>query len=254
MKRYAIIARIIFSLALALWAVHGTYAHAAEIRILSTNGVHSVMAEMVPAFERATGNKVSIAFENANRLLGKIKGGEAADLVIMTRPTINELSKLGKVAAGSDRDLARSGVGIAIRAGLPKPDISTPDKLKRALLQAKSITYSKSGASGIHFAKVIERLGIADQVKAKSKLASGAAVGKLVAEGKVEMAAQQIPELLAVKGLQLVGPLPAELQEYTTFTAAVMAGAKQPQAAKAFIDFITTPAAVKVFKAKGMEP
>jgi molybdate transport system substrate-binding protein len=249
MKPFALI-----SFVLALLAVPGAFAQAAEIKVLSSNGVHSVMVEMVPAFERATGHKVSVDYYTANQAVAKVKAGEAADMIIITRPTIDGLFKIGKIVAGSDKNLGRSGVGVAIKAGLPKPDISTPDKLKQALLAAKSITFTKTGASGIHFMKVAERLGIAEQVNAKAKVPEGGAVGPLVAKGEAEMAVQQIPELKAVKEIQYVGPLPEELQNYTLFTAGILTGTRQQEAAKAFLEFITTPAAVNVFKAKGLEP
>ncbi len=254
MKPYAIVAGAFFSLALVFLSVQGTCAHAAEIRVLSSNGVHSVTAVMVPEFERATGNKVSIDYYTANQALGLIKKGEFADLVILTRPAIDGLIKEGKVAKGGGKDLARSGVGVAIRAGLPKPDISSGDKLKRALLNAKSITFTKTGGSGIHFIKVTERLGIANQVNAKAITPEGGAVGPLVERGEAEMAVQQIPELLAVKAIQYVGPLPEGFQNFTLFTAAVMTSARQPEAAKALLDFLTSPAAAQLYKAKGFEP
>ncbi len=254
MKPYTIITGAIFSLAFVFLAVHGTSAQAAEIRVLSSNGVHSVTVVMVPEFERATGHKVSIDYDTANLILGRLKAGEYADLVILTRPTVDDLIKQGKVAAGGGKDLARSGVGVAIRAGLPKPDISSADKLKRALLDAKSITFTKTGGSGIHFAKVAERLGIADQVNAKAKVPEGGAVGPLVARGEAEMAVQQIPELLAVPSIQYLGPLPEGFQHFTLFTAGVLTGARQPEAAKALIDFLTTSAAARLFRAKGFEP
>jgi molybdate transport system substrate-binding protein len=249
MKPFALI-----SLVLTVLAIPGAFAQAAEVRVLSSNGVHSVMVEMVPAFERATGQKVSIDYYTANQIVDRIKGGEKADLVIITRPTVDAMIKEGKIVAGSDKVVGRSGVGVAIRAGLPKPDISTPDKLKQALLNAKSIAFTKTGGSGIHFANVIKRLGIADQVNAKAKIPEGGAVGPLVASGEAEMAVQQIPELLAVKEIQYVGPFPPELQIATVFTTGVMTDARQPEAAKALIDFLTTPAAVKLFAAKGLEP
>lgn len=254
MKPYATIVGITFSLAATTLAVHGTSAHAAEIRVLSSNGVHSVMVAMVPAFERATGHKVSIDYYTANQVLDELKAGRKADLVIITRPTVDGLIKEGKIVKGSDKILGRSGVGVAIKAGLPKPDISTPEALKKALLDAKSITFTKTGGSGIHVANVIKRLGIADQVYAKAKIPEGGAVGPLVASGEAEMALQQIPELMAVKEIQYVGPFPPELQIATVFTTGVMTDARQPEAAKALIDFLTTPAAVKAFKAKGLEP
>jgi molybdate transport system substrate-binding protein len=172
----------------------------------------------------------------------------------MTRPTIDELIKLGKVDSGGGKDLARSGVGVAVRAGLLKPDISTTENFKRALLEAKSIAFTKTGASGMHFAKVIEQLGIADQVNAKAKVPAGGAVGLLVAKGEAEMAVQQIPELLAVKDIQYVGPLPPELQNYTLFSGAVFIGARQAEGAKALLEYIAAPFAAGVFKTKGLEP
>jgi molybdate transport system substrate-binding protein len=254
MNLYATIVGITSGIAMAVLTVHGTSAHAAELRVLSSNGVHSVMVDMVPAFERATGHKISIDYNTANQVIDRLKAGESADLVIITRPTADGLIKEGKIIKGTDKILGRSGVGVAIRAGLPKPDISTPEALKRALLEAKSITFTKTGGSGIHFMKVAERLGIADQVNAKAKVPEGGAVGPLVARGEAEMAVQQIPELMAVKEIQYVGPLPKELQTSTVFTTGVMTDARQPEAAKALIDFLTTPAAVSAFKAKGLEP
>jgi len=244
----------LISFVLAVLAVPGALAQAAEVRVLSSNGVHSVMVEMVPAFERATGHKVSVDYYTANQVIDQIKKGEAADLVIITRPTVDGLIKEGKIVKGSDKILGRSGVGVAIKAGLTKPDISTPDKLKQALLDAKWIAFTKTGGSGIHVANVIKRLGIADQVYAKATTPEGGAVGPLVARGEAEMAIQQIPELKAVKEIQYVGPLPKELQNFTVFTTGVMTNARQPEAAKALIDFLTTPAAVSLFNAKGFEP
>jgi molybdate transport system substrate-binding protein len=234
MNLYATIVGITFGLAVAGLTVHSTSAHAAELRVLSSNGVHSVMVDMVPAFERATGHKISIDYNTANQVIDRLKTGEKADMVIITRPTADGLIKEGKIIKGTDKILGRSGVGVAIRAGLPKPDISTPEALKRALLEAKSITFTKTGGSGIHFMKVAERLGIADQVNAKAKVPEGGAVGPLE--------------------IQYVGPLPKELQTSTVFTTGVMTDARQPEAAKALIDFLTTPAAVSAFKAKGLEP
>ena len=254
MRLYAIRAIVVLSLALAVLAVPGTFTQAAEIRVLSTNGVRSALVELLPQFERTTGHKVSIDYDTANILFGRVKEGESADLAILTRPIIDDLIKQGKIAGGVGTDLARSGVGVSVRAGIPKPDISSAKALKAALLDAKSIAFTQTGASGIHFAKVLERLGIADPVNAKAKIPAGGSVGELVAKGEAEMAVQQIPELLAVPGIQYVGPLPPELQNFTVFCAGVLTGARQPEAAKALIDFLKTPEAARVFKAKGMEP
>ena len=254
MKPYAGIFGGAFSLALVALAVHGASAQGAAIKVLSSNGMHPVMDEMVPEFERATGHRVSIDYDTANALLGRIKAGEAADLAILTKPVIEDLIKQGMIAVGSVRTLSSSGVGVAVKAGLPKPDIGSVDAFKRALLEAKSITFTKTGASGIHFAKVVERLGIAEQINAKAKVPSGGMVGELVAQGEAEMAVQQVPELMAVPGIQFVGPLPPELQIMTVLSGGVLTSARQPEAAKALVDYLKTPAAARVFKAKGMEP
>lgn len=244
----------IVGLAVTVLAVAGAYASAADIKVLSSNGVHSATVVLVPAFERATGHRVSIDYYTANQVIDKIKAGAKADLVIITRPTADGLLREGKIIPGTDKIVGRSGVGVAIRAGLPKPDISTPEALKRALLAAKSITFTKTGGSGIHFAKVAEKLGIAAEVNAKAKIPEGGAVGPLVARGEAEMAVQQIPELMAVKEIQYVGPLPKELQTSTVFTTGVLSDAAQSDAAKTLIAFLMTPESVKVFKSKGLDP
>ena len=236
----------------AIALTQAAVAGAAEIRVLCSTGMSSVMSVLVPEFERTSGHKLSIAYDTANLLMGRIKGGEAADLAILTGPAMDELLKQGKVAGRTD--LARSGVGISVRSGAPKPDIGSVEALKRALLDAKSVAYTTTGASGVYFAGLIERLGIAEQVKAKAKLRPGGAVGELVAKGEAEMAVQQIPELMSVAGTDLVGPLPPEVQYVTVFSAGVLAGAKEGAAAQALVNFLSTPAAARVLKAKGMEP
>ena len=227
---------------------------AAGINVLCSNSSHAVMDELVPAFERASGHKVSIGYDTAILTLSRIKGGETADAVILNAPAIDELTKQGRIAAGSRRTLARCGVGIAVRAGAPKPDIGSVEAFKRALLDAKSIAHTEAGASGIYFAGLIERLGIAAQVQAKARTRPGGLIGRLVASGEAELAVQQIPELMAVAGIDLVGPLPPELQLISTVTAAVFANAKQPDAAQALLAFLATPAAARVFKTHGLEP
>jgi molybdate transport system substrate-binding protein len=185
--------------------------------------------------------------------MDRIKGGETADLAILIGPAIDQLLKQGKAKAGSRADLARVGNGVSVRAGAPKPDIGSVDAFKRALLEAKSVAYSSTGASGIYFEGLIQRLGIADQMKAKLKPVPGAA-GELVAKGEAELAVQQISELVAVPGTELVGPFPPELQDVTVFSAAVFADSKQAAAAQALVKFLSTPAAARVYKAKSMQP
>jgi molybdate transport system substrate-binding protein len=227
---------------------------AAEIKVFASNGVREALLELAPGFERATGNKLVITFGLAAALKRQIEGGEAFDLAILTSAGIDDLAKQGKVDAGSRTPIARSGVGIGIKKGGPRPDIRTPGALKRTLLAAKSITWAKEGASGIYFASLLERIGIADQIKPKAVVAaSGAEVGKLVAGGKVELGVILVNELMAAPGVELLGPLPGELQNYTVFHAGVGVGSKDSSAAKALIKFLTTPAAGAVFKKKGQE-
>jgi molybdate transport system substrate-binding protein len=225
-------------------------ARAAEITVISTIGVQSVVPELFAQFERASGHKVSVTYGIANVLKTKYLEGQHADVLIMTGQVLEELIKQGKIDTASKVDIARSGVGLAVKAGAPKPDISTPDKLKEALLAAKSVGYAKQGASGIAFAKAIDRLGITDQLAAKSKDAAGL-VGELLAKGEIDIGAQQIPELMAVPGIDVVGPLPGDLQVTTIFSVGVAANAKDAAAAKALVDFLANPSAAPVFKAKG---
>jgi molybdate transport system substrate-binding protein len=227
---------------------------AAGIKVMCSNSSHAVMKELIPAFERASGNKVAISYETATQALNSIRNGATADAIILNAPSIDELTKQGRIAPGSSRTLARCGVGIAVRAGAPKPDIGSVEAFKRALLDATSIAYTEAGASGIHFSGLTERLGIAAQVKAKARTRPGGLIGELVAKGEAELAVQQIPELMAVAGIELVGPLPHELQSITTVTAAVFSDARQPDAARAFLAFLTTPVAARVFKANGLDP
>jgi molybdate transport system substrate-binding protein len=227
---------------------------AAEIKVLASNGVREALLELAPAFERETGNKLVITFGLAAALKRQIEAGEAFDLAILTSSGIDDLAKQGKVDAASRASIARSGVGIGIKKGGPRPDIGTPGAFKRTLLAAKSITWAKEGASGIYFASLLERIGIADQIKPKAVVAaSGAEVGKLVAGGQVELGVILVNELMAAPGVEVLGPLPAELQNYTVFHAGVGVGSKDSSAAKALIKFLTTPAAGAVFKAKGQE-
>jgi len=229
-------------------------ANTTEIKVMTSNALRSVFGELAPAFERAHGHKISAIFDPAQRMLKRIAAGETADVAISSAPAIDELTSQGVIAAGSHPILARYGIGIAVRAGAPKPDIGSVEAFKRALLDAKSIACTIEGASGIHFAKLIETLGIAEQMNAKAKRRAGGLIGELVASGEAELAVQQIPELMAVPGIELVGPLPQALQNNSVLVAGVFAASKHPQAAQALIEFLATPDSVRVFKAKGFEP
>jgi len=226
----------------------------AAIRLFVSNSMHGVMDALIPQFEHASGHQVTISYDPAKVMMERIQKGETADLAILGGPAIADLEKLGKITAGSRRTVASCGVGVAVKAGAPKPDIGTVDGFKRALLAAKSIAYTQQGASGIYFSGLIERLGIAGQIKPKAVRQPGGLIGELAAAGTAELAVQQIPELMAVHGIDLVGPLPKEIQQTTVSSAGIFAGSKEPAAAKALLDFLTTPAAMQVFKANGMEP
>jgi molybdate transport system substrate-binding protein len=240
--------------------VLGIKAEAAELKVLSAIGMQSVLEDLRPKFERATGHKLAISFATAGAAVKRAQGGEAADVVIATRQGIDGLVKNGKAAAGNVTALASAGISVAIRKGAPKPDISSPDALKRTLLAAKSISYvdpASGGASGIHFAKVLDRLGIASEMKSKTVFPNPktpAEVGVLIANGEAEIGVHIIVELISVAGIDIVGPLPGDLQNTIVFAAAVMASAKNAEVAKALVNFLRTPEAVAVIKAKGMEP
>jgi molybdate transport system substrate-binding protein len=228
-------------------------AHAGEITVLSPNGMRSVVEELAPQFERTTDHKLNLTFGIASALRRQIEAGEPFDVAILGAPSIDDLIKQGKLRADTRTDVARSGIGIAVRAGAPKPDISTVEALKRALLDTTSIAYNKEALSGIYFASLLERLGIAEAMQPTTKFGAGF-VAELVAKGEADMAVQAISDHLAVQGVELVGPLPAEVQNYVVFTAGVGADVKDPSPAKALIKFLTAPSAVPVLKAKGLEP
>ncbi len=248
---FAATATIGFTLLLA----QGAVANAAEIKVIASVGVKAVLEELTPQFERTSQHKVNITFGTAVPLKRQIDGGESFDVVILTPALVEDLAKQGKVAAGTSSNVAKAGIGMAIRAGAPKPDISTADAFKRTLINAKSIAYSKEGQSGATMARLIKQLGIEEQMKDKTVLEtrSGQTAANVV-EGKAELAFTLLSEILPIPGAEAAGMLPAELQSYVVFTAGIGAGAKDAQAAKAFIEFLKAPAAVPTMKAKGMEP
>ena len=248
------------SIGLMFLLVLGIKAEAAELKVLSAFGMQSVMEDLGPKFERATGHKLAISFATGGATVKRAQDGESADVVIALRQGIDSLVKNSKAAADNVTVVAHSGIVVAVRKGAPNPDISSPDALKRTLLAAKSIAYvdpASGGASGIHFAKVLDRLGIANEMQSKTVFPNPktpAEVGVLVANGEAEIGVHLIQELMSVAGIDLVGPLPGDLQAITVFSAAIMTGAKDAAAAKALVDFLRTPESAKVIKAKGMEP
>jgi molybdate transport system substrate-binding protein len=250
--------RFTFGVAVFALAILSTNTIAAEIKALVTIGVQSAIEELAPQFEKVTGHKLSATFGLSTALSRRIQDGEPADLFIGTREEVNGLIRGGKIASGSDATLASSGIGIAVRKGTQRPDISTPEALKRTLLASRAIGYGNptaGGAAAVHFAKVLERLAIVEEMKAKTKFPpTGGFVGKLLVSGEVDLAVQQIPQLIFVSGAEVVGPLPGDLQVTTVFAAAVPSNANQPDAARALITFLRSQGAAAIFKATGYDP
>ncbi|MEW6451718.1 MAG: substrate-binding domain-containing protein [Pseudomonadota bacterium] len=229
-------------------------AQAAEIKVLSTQATEESYKELIPAFEKASGHKVTTIFTGTLDANKRLAAGETYDMIIMSAPSIEEHLKSGKLAAGSRVDLAKSGVAIAVPKGAPKPDISTTEAVKKLLLTAKSIGYS-TGPSGNYFLTLLDKLGVANEVKPKLKQTpTGVFVGTIIASREVEFGVQQVSELSHFPGIDYVGPLPADIQSYTMFSSGIVAGAKEAEAAKALVKFITSPAAAGAYKKRGMDP
>jgi molybdate transport system substrate-binding protein len=229
-------------------------AQAAEIRVLSTQATEEAYRELVPQFEKASGNKVTTTFTGTLDANKRLAVGESYDLIIMSGPSIDEHIKGGKIVPGSRVDVAKSGVGVGVKAGAPRPDIGTVEALKKTLLAAKSIGYS-TGPSGNYMVGLFQRLGIADEVKPKLKQTpTGVFVGSIIASGEAEIGFQQVSELAHFAGVDYVGPLLADVQYITVFASGIATAAKDADAAKALVKFITAPAAAAAFKKRGMEP
>jgi molybdate transport system substrate-binding protein len=243
-----------FAAALVLSGLGAGMANAVEITVLSTQATEQAYRELLPQFEKATGHTVKITYTGTLDAKKRIAAGEFFDLLIMASPEIESFLASGTLAPGSRVDLAKSGVGIGVKAGAPKPDIATSEAFKNALLAAKSIGYS-TGPSGNYVIGLFDKMGIADQVKPKLKQTpTGVFVGTLVASGEADIGIQQVSEMSHYPGVDYVGPLPADIQKMTIFTSGIAANAKQPEAAKALLKFTTTPAAQQAFKTRGMEP
>jgi molybdate transport system substrate-binding protein len=231
-----------------------TAGRAAEIKVLSTQATEEAYKELVPQFEKASGHKVSTIFTGTLDVQKRIAAGESYDVIIMAGPAIDDFIKSGQIVAGSRADLAKSGVGVAVRAGASKPDISSTDALKKTLLAAKSIGYS-TGPSGVYLASLFTRLGVAEQVAPKLKQTpTGVFVGTLVASGEAEIGFQQVSELSTFAGIDFVGPLPADVQQITSFSSGLQVGGKETDAAKAWVKFLTSPEAAGAYKKRGLTP
>jgi molybdate transport system substrate-binding protein len=226
-------------------------------KVVTTGAFKQVVLALVPGFEKETGHKVIVENDTVGALTKRIEGGEGFDVAVLTPGAVNELAGKGKFVAGSRVNLARVGVGVVVKEGAPKPDISSVDAFKKALLAAKSVAYidpKAGGSSGIYVAGLLDKLGIAAEVNAKAKLIHGGAVADHIANGEAELGIHQISEILPVKGITLVGPLPAEIQNYTVYAAGLGANAKEGEAAKALVKALSGPVAADVLKSKGMQP
>lgn len=232
-------------------------AWAGEIKVMSTVALTATLDELKPKFESATGHKLTFVYSVIADLKKRIQDGETADVMLLSRAALDDLATQGTVASGSIVNVASSAVSVAVRAGAAKPDISTADALKRTLLAGKSVVYAdpaKGGASGVHFAKMLEKLGIADEMKPKTTLVPGAQAAEVVSRGEAELGVAMASEIVPIKGAQLVGPLPKELGMVLQFSAGVGPKSQDPAAANALIQFIKSPAGADALKSNGMDP
>ena len=247
------------ALTLGLGAVTPAAVQAAEIRVVTSGGFSAAYDQLVPLYEQATGNKVTTArgasIGNApDSIPSRMARGEQFDVVILADSALDKLTEQGKVQAGSRVDLARSMIGMSVRKGTPRPDISTVDALRQTLLNAKSIAYSASASGTYLSTELFQRLGVAEQIKDKAKKIYSERVGAVVLRGDAEIGFQQVSELLPFTELDFVGPLPDEVQQRVFFSAGVATGAQEPEAARQLIRFLAAPAAASIVRSTGMEP
>jgi len=234
--------------------IAGSPAQAAELRVLSGNGAKAAVRELCTQFERATGNTIKLHFEVNADLKKKIEAGEAFDVAVLNPPVIDALIKDGKLVAGSRADIGRSGLGVAVRKGAPKPDIATAEAFKRTLLAAKAVAYPGKGASGLYFVSLLDRLGIKAEMQGKLKPMAAEDTVEVVARGEADMVVVVATRITGVPGVDLVGPIPEELQTKIGFAAGLSASAKERAAAQALIRFLTAPAAAATLRTNGVEP
>ena len=228
--------------------------HAEELKVIASTGVYSVMQEMTPGFEKQTGTKLALTYDTSNIILQRVQSGEAADLIILTSTAIDDLIRQGKVAEAGRTNLASSGIGLVVRAGEKHPDIGTPEALKKTLLEAKSIAYTGTGASGIYFLKVANQLGVGEEVKAKAISPPGGHIAKLVAAGEAQLGVQMKSELLGVPGSEYIGPLPPQLQMNTIFTVGIFANSTQTSKALELVRYLSASSQAPIYVKLGMDP
>ena len=250
-------ARIGIAGLLAACCLGPAYTQAAEINLLTTGAFKQVVLALLPDFERQTGDKVVVTNDTSGGVKARVETGESIDVAVATPAILDELMRAGKVEKGSEVKLANVGIGVVVKEDAPTPDISTVEAFKRTLLNAKSVAYidpKSGGSSGIYVDKLLEKLGIADQVRAKAKLKQGGYVADLIVDGTAEIGIHQISEIVPVKGVVLVGPLPKEIQNVTTYAAGIVTSSANKDAAAALIKALSGPAAAQVLKSKGMDP
>jgi molybdate transport system substrate-binding protein len=242
----------------ALLASLAAPAGAADLKVISAGAVRGLITQIIDDYTRQTGQKFDFTIGTTGQLRDIIASGQHADLIIVSTPLMGELEKTGKLTPGSRAELGRVGIGVVIRDGAAAPDVSTPDALKKALIEARSVAYTnpaEGGTSGIYFASVAERFGIGDVIKKKAVLTRGGREAAIeVAEGRAELAIVFISEGVAVKGVKLAGPLPPSLQDYSAYATAIPASSTDAAAARAFITALTSPAMAERWKANGFEP
>jgi molybdate transport system substrate-binding protein len=227
---------------------------AAELKVLASGAVKEAYTELFPQFEKSSGHKIAITWAGTVDIKKKIEAGEVYDVVVIAAPEMDGFVKDGKIAAGSKVDLVKSGVGVAVKAGAPKPDVSSGDALKKALVAAKSVGYSQ-GPSGVYMVSLFEKMGIADQVKAKAKITTpGVPVATLIRGGEAEIGFQQVSELIHETGIDFIGALPNDIQRITTFSGGIHSASKEQAAAKALQSFLTAPARADTLKKHGLSP
>lgn len=245
--------RTLCLLALSVWGITTTV-HAADVTVLCSQGLKTALDELIPQFERASGDHLIVSYDTSAILKAQVETGKPFDVVVLTPPLIAALIQQGKVSDGTAITLARTGVGLAVRKGAAKPDIGSADALKQALTNARSVAYSTSGASGAVFSAALQKLGIADEVKARGKAIPNGLTGEVVARGEADLAVQLMPELMSVSGVDVVGPLPAEVQSFVVLTGGISTATANRAQAEALIAFLRAPAAAAVIRAKGLEP
>ena len=251
------IAAAILALSAGLFSLfaRGTPAQTTELRVMVSDGMKTVVEELTPQIEHSTGRKLTAQFNSSKNLRDKIQAGEPFDAAILTSDVLDDLIKQGKIAAGTRIEISRTGMGVGVRAGATKPDIGTSEALKRTLLNAKSISFNPTGASAAHTYEMFAQLGITEAVKPKLILDVEAGRPQMnVAGGKAELVVSLIPEIKFFPGVDLVGPIPPDFQSYINFAGGIATNARDADAAKALIQFITGPVVAPVLKAKGMEP